>query len=107
MYFFLIYFIEVSLIYSVVLISAAQQSDSVIYKQACAQSLSCVRLFVTPGAVACQAPLSVEFPRQEHWSGLLFPPPGDLSDPGPECTSPTTSAAPALAVRFFFFFFFF
>ena len=39
---------------------------------------------VTPWAVAHQAPLSVEFPRQESWSGLSFPSPGDLPDPGIE-----------------------
>ena len=32
--------------------------------------------------VACQAPLSMRFPWQEYWSGLPFPPPGDLSNPG-------------------------
>ena len=47
-------------------------------------SLSHVRLFVTPGTVACQAPLSMGFPSQEYWSGLLFPSPGDLPDPGVE-----------------------
>ena len=41
---------------------------------------------------------SAGFPRQEYWSGLLFPPPGDLHDPGIEPTSP---AAPALAGRVF------
>ena len=44
----------------------------------CAQSLSCVRLFATPQTVACQAPLSMGFSRQEHWSGMLFPSPEDL-----------------------------
>ena len=44
--------------------------------------LSCVRLFVTPWAVACQAPLSMGFSRQEYLSGLPFPSPGDLSNPG-------------------------
>ena len=39
-------------------------------------SLSPFRLFVTPGTVACQAPLSMGFPRQEYWNGLPFPPPG-------------------------------
>ena len=43
---------------------------------------SCVLLFVTPWTVTCQAPLSMGFSRQEYWSGLLCPPPGDLSDPG-------------------------
>ena len=42
----------------------------------CAQSLSCVRLFVTPWTVAHQAPLSMGFSRQEYWSGLPFPPLG-------------------------------
>ena len=44
--------------------------------------LSCVQLFVTPWTVAQLGPLSVEFSRQEHWSGLPFPSPGDLPDPG-------------------------
>ena len=37
---------------------------------------------------ACQGPLSMEYLRQEYWSGLPFPPPGDLPDPGIEPTSP-------------------
>ena len=45
----------------------------------CVQSLSHVQLFVTPWTLACQAPLSMGFPRQEYWSGLPFPSPGDLS----------------------------
>ena len=48
----------------------------------CAQSLSSIQLFTTPWTIACRTPLSVEFSRQEYWSGLLFPPPGDLSNPG-------------------------
>ena len=44
--------------------------------------LSSVQLFVTPCTVAHQVPLSMEFPRQEYWSGVPFPPPGDLPDPG-------------------------
>ena len=46
-----------------------------------AQSLSCVQLCETPWTVACQSPQSMGFPRQEYWSGLPFPPPGDLPDP--------------------------
>ena len=42
------------------------------------KSLSCVRLSVTPGTVACQAPLSMGFSRQEYWSGLPFPSPTSL-----------------------------
>ena len=51
------------------------------------KSLSCVRLFVTPWTGAYQAPLSMRFFRQEYWSGLPFPSPGDLPDPGiePRC----------------------
>ena len=41
-----------------------------------------VRLFVTPRTAAHQAPLSMGFSRQEDWSGLPFPPPGDPPDPG-------------------------
>ena len=59
------------------------------------QSLSRVRTFVTPWTVACQAPLSVGFSRQEYWSGLPFPSPGDLPNPGME------SGSPALAGGFF------
>ena len=61
----------------------------------CAQSLSRVRLFVTPRTVARQASVSMEFSRQENWSGLPFPPPGDLPNPGVKRMSP------ALAGRFF------
>ena len=53
---------------------------------------------VTPWTVAHQAPLSMGFSRQEHWSGLPFPPPGDLPDPGIQPTSPVS---PALADGFF------
>ena len=43
-------------------------------------------------AVACQAPLSMGFPRQEYWSGWLFPSPGDLPCPGIEPRSPALQA---------------
>ena len=56
---------------------------------------SCLTL-VTPWTVARQAPLSMGFSRQEYWSGLPFPSPGDLPDPGIKPTSP------ALAGGFFF-----
>ena len=51
--------------------------------------LHCVQLFVTLWTVARQVPLSMRFPRQEYWSGLPFPPPGDLPDPGIESVSCT------------------
>ena len=60
-----------------------------------AGSLSRGPLFVTPWTVARQAPLSMEFPRPEYWSGLPFPSPGDLPDPETEPPSP------ALAGKFF------
>ena len=61
---------------------------------------SCSAVFdsATAWTVARQAPLSMGFSRQEYWSGLLLPPPGDLPDPGVESVSPT---APASASRFF------
>ena len=55
----------------------------------------CVRLFVTLWTVVCHAPLSMEFSRQEYWSGLPFPSPGHLPDPRIEPVSP------ALTGRFF------
>ena len=54
--------------------------------------LSCVWRFATPWTVAHQVPLSMGLSRQEYWSGLLFPPPGDLPDPGIEPTSPVSPA---------------
>ena len=48
----------------------------------CAQLLSHVLLFLSPWAVACQAPLSLKFSRKGYWSGLRFPSPGHLPDPG-------------------------
>ena len=47
----------------------------------CVQLLSRVQLFMTPMTVACQSPLSMGFPRQEYWSGLPVPTPGDLPNP--------------------------
>ena len=58
----------------------------------CAWSLSRVQLFVTPWTLAHQAPLSMEFSRQEHWSGLPFPSPRDLPNPGMEPGSPALQA---------------
>ena len=61
-------------------------------------ALSHVRLFVTPWTVAQQVSLSMRFFRQEYWSGLPFPVPRDLPDPGIELVS---SVSPALAGEFF------
>ena len=60
----------------------------------CAQSPSRVQLFVTPWTVACQAPLFIDFSRQEYWSGLPFSSPGDLPDWEIESTSPQADSLP-------------
>ena len=57
-----------------------------------AKSLSRVRLFVALWTVACQVPPSMGFSRQEYWSGLPFPSPGDLLDPGIKPGSPALQA---------------
>ena len=49
--------------------------------------------FVTPQTIACQASLSMGFPKQEYWCGLPCPPPGDLPDPG---IKPASLVSPAL-----------
>ena len=63
----------------------------------CIATQSCPTLFDTMDC-ACQAPLSMEFSRQEYWSRLPLPTPGDLSDPE---VDPASLASPALAGRLF------
>ena len=65
-----------------------------MYARACCvlSHFSCVQLFATPWIIAHQAPLSMWFSRQEYWSGLPCPFPGDLPDPGIEYRSPTLQA---------------
>ena len=69
----------------------------IITKSEKVKSLSRVRLFVTPWTVVYQAPQSMEFSRHEYWSGVPFPSPGDLPDPGIKPGSPTlhTDALPS------------
>ena len=68
-----------------------------VYVCVCTLShFSCVSVMVW--TVVCQGPLSMGFSRQEYWSGLPRPPPGDLPNPG---TEPTSLTSPALASRFF------
>ena len=74
--------------------SASLHGDSVVV----VRLLSRVQLRVTSWTVARQAPLSMGVPRQEYWSGLPFPSPEDLLDPGIE---PASLANPALAGRVF------
>ena len=61
----------------------------------CLAGKSCLTLLVAPWTITSQAPQSMQFPRQEYWSGLPFPSPGDLFDSGIEPT------LPGLAGRFF------
>ena len=67
-------------------------------RRECAQLLSHVQLFATPWSLAHQSPLSMRSFRQEYWSGLLFPPTGDLHKPR---IKPASPASPALAGEFF------
>ena len=60
-----------------------------------AQLLICVQFFAAPWTVTLLVPLSMEFSRQEYWSGFPFPSPGDLPNPG------IKSILPALASEFF------
>ena len=90
------------------LISSLQQSDSVMHIHMCACTLSHfshVWLFVALWTVACQAPLSREFSRQEYQSGLPCSHPGDLSNPGIISLSPALAGSLPLACIFFFIFF--
>ena len=68
------------------------------WSSVCVYMLSHVQLFLTPWTMACQAPLSMEFSRQEYWSRLPFPSPGYLPKPG---IKPVSLMSPALAGRFF------
>ena len=65
--------------------TAGEHCLSVLIAQSC-------QLFATPWTVARQAPLSVEFSRQDYWSGLPFSSPGDLPDPGIESGSSALQA---------------
>ena len=66
-------------------------------KYICTRTFSRVRLFSIPWTVACQSSLFMEFSRQEHWSGLPFPSPGDVPNPGIKLAFPGS----CIAGRFF------
>ena len=66
--------------------------ESPIHTKYKVKLFSCVQLFATPWTVAHQAPPFMEFSRQGYWSGLPFPSPGDVPDPGIEPGSPTLQA---------------
>ena len=78
--------------------SPALDKSSMFWQVCMLSRFSCVRLFVILWIVAHQAPLSMQFPRQEYWSGLLCPPPGDLPDPG---IKPKVLISPSLTGGFF------
>ena len=81
------YLLNISLDYCHICCLPINESEKVKVK-----SLSRVRLFATPWTVTYQAPPTMGFPRQECWSGLPSPSPGDLSDPGIEPGSPALQA---------------
>ena len=67
-------------------------TDECIKKMWMCELLSCVQLFATPWTVACQAPLCMEFCRQECWNGLPFSSQGDLHNPAIKPGSPALQA---------------
>ena len=69
-----------------------------LYCCCCLVAQSCLDTFATSGTAAQQDPLSIEFPRQEYWSGLPFPSPGDLLNSGIE---PMSLVSPSMAGGFF------
>ena len=74
------------------------QMRYLLYHCCCLVAQSCLDTFATSWTVAHQDPLSTDFPRQEYWSGLPFPSPGDLLDSGSE---PMSLVSPAMAGGFF------
>ena len=82
------------LFFSVIFINLFKhkQHQDMIMNVGLYQSTYTITLFVMPRTVAHQAPLSLEFSRQEYWSELPFPSPGDLPDPGIEPRSPALEA---------------
>ena len=74
-------------------VSLESRRVTIYFVHACSGRFSCIQHFATLWSVAHQAPLSMGFPRQGHWSGVPCPPPGDLSDPR---TEPRSPEAPAL-----------
>ena len=83
MYFFLLDFMEFEGILCFDYSTLESESEN---------NLSHIQLFLTPRSVACQGPLSMGFSRPEYWSGLPFPSPGHLPNPGIKARSPTLQA---------------
>ena len=80
------------------LIQSFSKYCRLVYQHFMLNYLSCVQLFEILWTIAHQAPLSMELPRQEYWSGLSCLPPGNLSDPG---IKPLSLVSSALAGGFF------
>ena len=74
------------------IVTLEQTSSFPAYRACYLGMLCCVQLFATPWTVAHWAPLSMGFPSQEYWSGLPFPSPGDLPNPGIKPKSPALQA---------------
>ena len=91
------YLLDISICASKILFTI-QLSDLGVDLNAMLSHFSRVWLFVTPWTATCQASLSMGFSRQEYWSGLPYPPPEDLPDPGNE---PASLKSPTLASKFF------
>ena len=72
--------------------------NDMVFPECMLNYFSHIQLFVTPWTVAQQAPLSMRLSRQEYWSGLPGPPPGDLPDP---VIKPGSFTSPVLAGGFF------
>ena len=78
-------------------IITSQQVQMSLHMCVCTLMVSCVRVFANPWTIVCQISLSMGFPRQEYWSGLPVPTPGDLPDSGIQ----VSLASPALVGRVF------
>ena len=85
-------------VYSILYNILCQYTNNILTHACTLSHISRVQLFATLWTIARQAPLSVGFSRQEHWSGLPRPPPGDLPDAELKLSSPVS---PALARGFF------
>ena len=99
---FFIWFISLNVMFPrFILIVASISKQLFFYYGVCSVTQLCPTLCNPMNCVACQAPLSMGFLRQEHWSGLPFPPPGDLPNPGIKPTSPVSPAWQADSIQLY------
>ena len=85
----------------IVILSYTFSGDGGLVAKSFSNHLVAKPTLATPWTIACQVPLSKGFSRQEYWSGLPFPSPGDLLDPGIEPQSPALQADSCIAGGFF------